>query len=296
MRVLIVTGGDSPERKISFLSAGNVRGALEKKGHKVKFFDLRKGLEILENELEKHDIVFPVLHGEEGEGGDLHKFLSAFKTPIVGSRNWQAFKKAWYKIPFKKFCDKNNIKTAAWKKIKKKEDLLKFPMPFVLKASVGGSSKEVVIVKSNKDLNKKLLRELVESGQALFVESFIAGVEVTVGILNNKALPVLEIVPPKGEWFDYKNKYSGETREIPNAPSISEQTRKKVKNIALDLHKKFDLGSYSRSDFIVAGNDIYVLEVNTIPGLTEQSLLPKAAKAIGISFPEFCNILVRTAK
>lgn len=296
MNVLIVTGGDSPERKISLWSAKNVKEALLKKRHKIKIFDLRKGRDALAREILDFDVVFPVLHGEEGEGGDLHKFLSKFKTPIVGSRDWKAFEKAWYKIPFKRFCDRNEIKTARWKIVKNKRDVLKFPLPFVLKASVGGSSKEVAIVRTEKDLEQKLVKELFKSKLELFIESFIPGTEVTVGILNNGALPVLEIVPPKGGWFDYRNKYSGAAREIPDAPSLNETIKKKIQKIALDLHRKFDLGTYSRFDFIVAGKDVYVLEVNTIPGLTSESLLPKAAKAAGISFPDFCDTLVKSAK
>ncbi len=168
-------------------------------------------------------------------------------------------------------------------------------MPFVLKASIGGSSREVVIVKTPKDLNKKLVKDLLNSGSKLFVEAFIPGIEVTVGIFSDKALPVLEIVPPGEGWFDYKNKYNGATREIPDAPSLDVSTRKRVQKIALDLHRKFDLGSYSRSDFIVSGKDIYVLEINTIPGLTSESLLPKAAKAAGVEFSDFIEKLVQLA-
>lgn len=296
MKVLIVTGGDSSERKISLWSARFVKEGLEKRKHEVSVFDLRKGLDNLGKIVEGFEVVFPVLHGEEGEGGDLHKFLSRFRIPIVGSRNWKGFKKAWYKIPFKKFVDKNQIQNARWKIIRRKKDLDNFPLPFVLKASIGGSSKEVVIVKDKKDLNQKLVNDLLKSKAQLFIESFIEGVEITVGILNDKVLPVLEIVPPKGEWFDYKNKYSGKAKEIANAPSLNTTRRKKAQKIALDLHRKFDLGSYARYDFMVSGKDIYVLEVNTIPGLTSESLLPKAAKAAGMNFPAFLEVLIKTAK
>lgn len=296
MNILLITGGDSSERVISLKSAKQVKKALAGNGYKVYVYDVKKGYAPLKKLVRKFDVIFPVLHGEEGEGGGLHKFLSSFKTPIVGSRNWRAFKKAWYKISFKKFCVRNNISTAPWKIVKSEKDIARFGFPSVLKGSSGGSSKEVVILTSKKDLQKYSSKKIVNSRLPIFVERFLNGVEVTVGVLNNKAFPILEIVPPEGQWFDYKNKYLPTTKELVNAPSLSELTRKEVQKIALSIHKKLDLGSYSRLDFIVSGRDIYVLEVNTIPGLTENSLLPKAASAAGINFKKFVKILVESAK
>ena len=152
-----------------------------------------------------------------------------------------------------------------------------------------------MILKSAKDLKSKLCKYLLNSGLDLFIEKFLLGTEVTVAILDNKALPVIEIVPPKGNWFDFKNKYSGQTKEIPNAPSLDETTKKLVQKISLQIHQKLNLGPYSRIDFIVSEKIPYVLEVNTIPGLTSQSLFPKAAKAAGITFPEVLDKIIRIA-
>lgn len=296
MKILILTGGNSSERKISFMSANNVKNTLKENGHQVKIYDLKNGYLPLKNLAKKYDVLFPVLHGEEGEGGKLHKFLSKINKPIVGSRNYQAFQNAWYKIPFKKYCDENNIKTAKWKIVKNKNDVTKFGFPCVLKASSGGSSREVIILKSEKDLKRKDFKKLIVSKNPLFVEEYLEGIEVTVGILNGKALPIIEIIPPKGSWFSYKNKYVSTTQEIPNAPSLDEITKTRIQDIALKIHKDFDLGSMSRIDFIVFNNIPYVLEVNTIPGLTAGSLIPKAVKASGISFNQMMEILIKSAK
>jgi D-alanine-D-alanine ligase len=243
----------------------------------------------------KFDILFPVLHGEEGEGGKLHKFLSKLGKPIVGTKDYKAMQKAWYKIPFKKFCDKNKILTPKWKTVKSQTDVLKFGFPCVVKTSSGGSSREVFIVKSNEDLNK--YKRIFSKYHDLFVERYIAGLEVTVAILNGKVLPILEIVAPKGEWFDYKNKYWGLTQEIPNAPSLDAITRKKVQEISLKIHEYFNLGSYSRTDFMIGKLQTpYALEINTIPGMTQGSLVPKQAKAAGISFNQMIEILISSAK
>ena len=292
MKILVITGGNASERKISLISAKAVKKALEENGHQVKLFDFRKGFHKLKKIIADFDVIFPMLHGEEGEGGDLQKFLSKSSKPFVGG-DWKGFKKGWYKIPFKRFCDKNNIPTSSWKKVKIKEDILKFGFPSVLKSSAGGSSREVVVMNSIRELRGYLCKKLLKSNLPLFVEKYLPGIEITVGILHNKALPVIEIVPPKGGWFDYKNKYWGKTKEIPHAPSLDEKTKKLTQRLALKIHQTFGLGPYSRIDFIVSNGKPNALEVNTIPGLTASSLFPKAAQAAGISFPDLLDRMVK---
>lgn len=294
MKVLLITGGASSERRISLMSAKQVKLALKEVGYFVAVFDLKKGYDQLKILAKSFDVIFPVIHGEEGEGGNLQKFLSTLKVPFVGG-DPKGSKKGWYKIPFKKFCDQNNIPTSPWKIISNKEDILKFGFPCVLKSSSGGSSREVVILTTANDLKGYLYRKLLKSKLALFVEKYLPGIEVTVGILKNKALPVVEIVPPEGGWFDYQNKYWGKTKEIPNAPSISAKLRDRVQKIAAKIHNSLNLGPYSRIDFIVSEENPYVLEVNTIPGLTSSSLFPKAAQAVGISFPKLMEALVQSS-
>lgn len=292
MKVLVITGGTSSERKISFMSARQVKGGLEKIGYKVKLFDLKKGRLELKKLVKGFDVIFPVIHGEEGEGGELQKFLSKLGKPFVGG-DPKGCKQGWYKIPFKKFCEKNNIPTSPWKEIKKKDQILNFGFPSVLKSSSGGSSREVAILKTKDDLKSYLPNKLLRSKLALFVEKYLPGVEVTVAVLQNRALPVLEIVPPKGGWFDYKNKYWGKTKEVPFAPSIPKRIQKLVQKYALKIHKHFNLGQFSRIDFMVSDGKPYVFEVNTIPGLTATSLFPKAAQAVGITFPKLLDKIIK---
>lgn len=312
MKVLIISGGDSSERKISLISAKEVKKALEENNFKVKIFDLRKGYQKLNKASANFDVIFPVIHGEEGEGGKLHKFLKTLNKPYIGG-DWRSFKKGWYKISFKKFCELNNIPTSKWKilashlkGVKLIREIIEFGFPSVLKANSGGSSKEVVMLKNKEDLKGFNFLNLIKSDTKLFVERFLPGIEVTVGIVGNKALPVIEIVPPKNGWFDYKNKYSGKTQKTADAPSLTESQRKKVQEVALKIHSLLKLGDYSRIDFIVTstssshmssgnGFEPYALEANTIPGMTAESLLPKAAKAAGISFPNLVKKLVEMA-
>lgn len=291
-----MTGGDSSEREVSLRSAEQVIHALQENTHTATSFDLQKGYDELSVIIPQFDVVFPVIHGEEGEGGRLHKFLSQFDRKIVGTRNYEALQNAWYKIPFKKFCEKEGITTPRWEEVHSVDDILSFGFPCVLKASSGGSSKEVVLIYSEKDVERSDVEELLSSGDELYGEEMIQGVEVTVGILNGEALPLIEIVPPEGRWFDYENKYSGSTSEIPFAPSLREDLQQLIQKIALSIHTKLDVGSYSRIDFMVKNTTPYVLEINTIPGLTSGSLLPKAAEAAGMTFPHMIEILVQSAQ
>lgn len=292
MKILILTGGSSSERTVSLNSAKNVKNALITNKHKVKLYDLKNGYENIKKLSKDFDILFPVLHGEEGEGGQLHKFLSKLNKPIVGSKNYKGFKNAWYKIPFKKYCDRNNILTPRWKLINKINDVIKFGFPCVAKTSSGGSSREVFIVKSVNDLRKQT--KTIFKHKNLFAEEFITGQEATVGVLNNKALQIIEIITPSNSWFNYKNKYSGFTQEIVDSKNISPKLKKGMQRTALKIHRHFHLGSYSRTDFMISKNGkTYVLEINTIPGLTSESLLPKETK---MPFKKFIEILVNSAK
>ncbi len=296
MKVLIITGGDSSEREVSLNSAKNVSGALKENGHDIKIYDLIDGYEPITTISNQYDVIFPVLHGEEGEGGKLHEFLSKINIPVVGTRNFKGLQNAWFKIPFKIYCDKNNIPTSPWKVIKTKNDIEKFGFPCVLKSSNGGSSREVAIIKSTDDLVGAEVKRILDMETGIFVEKCFQGIEVTVGILNDKPLPIIEIIPPDGEFFDYENKYTGKTQEIPFAPSLDDEMQKKIQNLTLKIHRHFELGTYSRTDFMVYKNVPYALDVNTIPGLTSESLLPKEAKAAGINFNEFLEILITKAQ
>lgn len=295
MTVLVISGGTSPERKISLISGRQVRDALVQNNNKVIFYDLKRGYKKLRRVAKKCDVIFPVIHGEEGEGGVLHKFLSKLNKPFVGG-DFKAYKKGWYKIPFKRYCNKMGINTSPWNIVKNQQDVSEFGFPSVLKSSNGGSSREVVILRSSKDLKSSLFKKLMNSKDKLFIEKYLPGIELTVAIMGDKALPVLEIVPPQGKWFDYKYKYSGETQEIPNAPSLTNDQRKLVEQTALKIHQQLNMGDYSRIDFIFSDGKPYVLEINTIPGLTPTSLFPKAAKTAGYDFSKLTDKLISLAK
>lgn len=295
MKILIVTGGISSERSISLLSAKQVKKGLVEAGHKIRMYDLIKG-PVIKTLVKDIDVIFPVMHGRQGEDGSLYKSFIKLGKPYVGCTP-KSSQIALDKIIFNKICDQQKIKKPEWKVVKNIGDIKKFGFPCVLKAATGGSSREVVILQSEKDLKKALVKKIFSLKDRFLVEEFIQGTEVTVGIVFGKVLPVIEIVPPESGWFDYKNKYSGKSQEIIDAPSLDQQTKKVIQKIALQINKKLNLSPYSRTDMIVADKTPYILEVNPPSGvgLTAESLLPKAAKAAGLTFSKLLDKMVRQA-
>ena len=289
MRVLIITGGSDSEREISLISAEGVKKALEDNNHTVIFFDIKEGFPELEKQLSDCDLVFPVLHGKQGEDGTLYRFLKSSGKPFIGS-DPDGAKVAFDKILFKQYCEKKGYTTAKWKIVKSKDDIAGFGFPCVLKAAEEGSSKGIYLLNSQEDIPSV-------TGN-FYVEELLKGIEITVGVLKDKVLPVIEIIPPEGKWFDYKNKYSGKTQEIVNAPSVKQEVQELAKKIALEVHQDLKLNSYSRADFIVVDDIPYILETNTPSGVgfTPESLFPKAAKAVGIEFKELINQLVTSVQ
>ncbi len=295
MRVLIVSGGNADEKEISLMSASNVKTALKKREHFVEVFDISRGLMELKKILINFDVIFPVLHGIEGEGGSLQKFLETNKIKFVGSGS-TACKNSWNKAIFKKICDENKILTPKWFTINKnKIKLLKSKNNFVIKPIGNGSSVDVFIIKTKKDLKKINFKYLFSKYKELLIEDYIEGIEFTVGVLGNKVYPVLEIIPPQGGWFDYKNKYNNKTQEIVPTPNLNNKQVDRLQKITYRTHKLVGCKHFSRTDFIMKDNLFYILDLNTIPGLTKYSLFPKIAAAGGIPFEDLTDKLVRMA-
>lgn len=293
MNILVISGGNTSERPVSLNSANAVLEALKTNGHPAELFDLKDGYEKLKEISKNFDLFFPVLHGKEGEDGTLYQFLKGTGKPYVGS-DPQGAKLSFDKILFKEYCDKHNIQSARWKIISNSDQIAEFGFPCVLKAAEGGSSKEVALLHSEQDLERPFTQEVLSLNDKFYVEELLSGVEITVGILKDQPLPVIEIIPPKDEWFDYQNKYSGKTQEIVGAPSVDSSIQKLAQEISLKIHQDLKLGPYSRTDFIVVSNTPIILETNPPCGVgfTSQSLYPKMAQAIGLEFPQLIKRLI----
>lgn len=296
MKVLVIYGGNSSERDISLMSGSNVGQALVTAGHRVRYFDPASGIHKLSDALKGIDVVFPILHGTGGEDGFIQNALELENVAFVGSDSkvskecfdkWQTIQKAdTVLFPKTELVDSENI--AESELIRK---------PFVIKPRAEGSSVDTFIVRDPKHFNMQKLDEIFKRyNDELLLEELIVGDEITVAVVGDKALPVVEIVPPAGQDFDFSNKYNGATAENCPPKSVNKELQQKAKAIALELHKTMGCKHVSRTDMIIDKHgDIYTLEINTLPGMTAESLLPRAAKAAGYDMPALVDILVKLA-
>ena len=306
INIAVLMGGDSFERDISLISGREVVKALNKDKYSIKIYDPAKDILKLIKNKNKIDVVFPVLHGPGGEDGAIQGLLELLKIPYVGS-GILASSIAINKEAAKKIYINSKILTPSYK-VFKKSDKIPFEVikiPCVIKPLSQGSSVSINIVKNRRNL-KKAIKEVFFVEDKIIIEDYIEGTEVTVGILGNdnpSALPIVEIIPPEGCFFDRKVKYNGSTREIVPA-RLSKKLATKIQNIARCVHVSLGCRGLSRTDMIImhqkrktlsAKAEIYVLETNTLPGMTRESLFPKAARAAGIKFPDLLDKLIEFA-
>lgn len=301
LKIALIAGGKSSEREVSLKGAEAVKKALEKLGYVYEIFDPAYDLVRLAKKAKEFDCAFLIVHGPGGEDGTLQGFLDALGLPYQGAgvlgsalAMHKGIAKELYKsiglpVPEGKTLDKKN---ASLNYIKEIVNFLGFPL--VVKPATQGSSVGLTIVKKQQDLNVAI-EKAFQIDEEILIEKYLKGREITVGILDETPLPVVEIVPKYSEVFDYQTKYTpGLAEEICPAP-LSPELTKKAQDYGLKAHQVLRLRHYSRTDMILVENEIYVLETNTIPGMTETSLLPLAAKVAGYSFEALIKKLIELA-
>ena len=295
-RVGVLAGGPSSEREISLRSGRAVYDALTREGVNVFFVDVRDNIyDIIKSE--KMDVAFLALHGKFGEDGTVQKILDAEGIRYTGS-GAGASKLALDKIASKEVFIKNGIPTPEYSVVEKGnfkiKDFYPAKLPLVVKPQFEGSSIGLSVVKGKEAL-KPALDKAFEYGPKALLEEYVSGRELTVGILNDEPLPVIEIVP-RQHLYDYKAKYSDpDTQYLVPAP-ISGRAAELARSLGMRSHAALGCRSFSRTDMIMdRSGRIFVLEVNTIPGMTERSLLPKAAAATGVNFGKLCVRLIEDA-
>lgn len=297
LTIAVLRGGISAEREVSLNSGRQVIKALKNLGYKYFVYDPKTDLSKLIKDKNKIDVVLPILHGPFGEDGTIQGLLELLKLPYAFS-NVTASALGINKSLQKQLFIQNNIPSPKYQLLKNKKEKIKIKLPFVVKPNIQGSSVGVTIVRYKKDVPKALNKAFKYDHEVL-VEEYIKGLEITVGVLGKgedaKALPVVEIVP-KSEFFDFTAKYDGTTQEVVPA-RIPASLATKAQNLALKVHKLIGCSGVTRVDMIVkkSKGPINVLEINTIPGMTRESLIPKAARAAGISFEELINQLIKIA-
>lgn len=303
LNLALLAGGNSSEREISLFGATQVLEALDKAKYNITQYDPKTDLPRLVNDAAKIDVALIIMHGAQGEDGRIQGLLDLLGIPYQGS-GVLGSAVAMNKLTSKHLYEQAGLPGARYAVVYKntpnagvslEEEL---GLPLVIKPASAGSSVGVTIVNDSKDIEAALARAFAEDNCVL-VEECIKGTEITVGVLGNEvleALPVIEIVPnPEYLFFDYEAKYkSGATNEICPA-RINPELTQRAQELAKAAHKILFCENYSRSDMIIRGNDIYLLETNTIPGMTANSLLPKAARTAGIEFPALLDRLVELA-
>jgi D-alanine-D-alanine ligase len=294
MNILLIAGGWSGEREVALSGARQIEKGLAALGHTVTLFDPARDLRGLYAAAEGQDFAFINLHGSPGEDGLVQCMLERIGMPYQGSDSRssllslnkavakQIFREAGLDTPEWEFVPASHVNE--WRPL--------LPFPMVVKPNTGGSSLGVAIIGSEQELEDYLSQPEI-AGQDLLAESLVRGQELTCGVLEGVTLPPILIRPKRGEFFDYESKYEpGATEEICPAP-ISEELTARLQSMACAAHEALGLSDYSRSDFMLSAEGTpYLLEVNTLPGMTATSLLPQEALAVGLAFEQLLERLI----
>lgn len=302
--VAVVMGGPSAEREVSLNTGAAIANALREYGYtNVVEIDLDPrnfGKQLAES---KAEVVFNAVHGLYGEDGRLQTLLEIREMPYTGS-GMIASVSCMDKVITKRMLRDAGISTPACLIVNKKESGIKekimqrFSLPVVIKPASQGSSIGVEIVKEENQLDEAL-ENAFKYSRDILVEEFISGKELTVSMMQKDgevvALPVIHIAPHSGT-YDYHSKYTKGATEYICPADLDEETTKKVQEISKQAYEVLGCSGVARADVMLdeEGNG-YVLEINTVPGMTATSLVPKAAAAAGITFPELCNIILQSA-
>ena len=288
-RIAVLKGGPGSERQISLASAAGVAGALRELGAEVIEVDVAgPGFEVPKGV----DLAFNIIHGTFGEDGQVQRELDAHGIPYTGEGALGS-ELAFDKLKSKARFVQRGVPTPKFEKIPAHATPA-MPLPYVIKAPCEGSSVGVFIVKTQEEV-APAVQEAARYAPELLVEEYVEGRELTVGVLDGIALPIIEIRPRVG-FYDFANKYpfldpTGKGAADHYCPAaLDEETTRRIQELALAAHRALDLEVYSRVDFLLRPNgEALVLEINTIPGMTQASLLPEAASVAGISYPKLCE-------
>jgi len=298
--ITVLMGGPSNERGISLLSGAAVADALERRGHKVCRADIHP-TDTTALERQGIDVVFIALHGEFGESGDVQELCENARLSYTGSGP-RASQMAMDKAATKQAAKRIGVPTPDWMIVEEfhepaqiAEWLPQLGMPVVIKPVDGGSSVDIVIART-REQREQILDALLDKYGRIMLERYVKGRELTVGILGDQALPVLETLPD-GEFYDYRAKYADDADTTYTFDhGLDAKTVEALQADALATHRVLGCRDMGRVDFLLDENGVgWMLETNTIPGFTSHSLLPKAAARSGIGFDELCDRIARMA-
>ena len=291
-KIAVLMGGPGSEREVSLATGRGVAKALRSLGAEVVEVDVRDENFQLPGDV---DLAFITIHGTFGEDGEIQKILERRGIAYTGE-GVSSSQIAFDKIRTKEKFREHGVATPTWEVIHAGQRPT-IPLPIVVKTPRQGSTVGVVIVKSENDL-ESAIAEAAKYDRELLIEKFVSGRELTIGILGDQALPIIEIIP-KGGFYDFNNKYpflnpqAGGGAEHVCPANIAAEKTNEIQKLALRAFRAAGLQVYGRVDVILPDNGPgTVLEINTIPGMTEASLLPEAAAVAGISYTDLCARII----
>jgi D-alanine-D-alanine ligase len=294
-RVLVLMGGPDAEREVSLMSGAEVARAINAGG---AFEAVPLTIErVTREEILAHapDAIFPVVHGPWGEGGPLQEILEEIHAsegiPYIGPKP-RASAIAMNKLATKMHATRIEIRTPRSREVRRRE-LLDLDPPLVLKPSNDGSSVDLRICRTVAEVLRGRA-ELESKRGMLMAEQYIEGREMTVGIVNGEVLPIIEIIPAT-TYYDYEAKYFRDDTRYVVDPEVPAEVAAEMRNATRGIYSALALRDIARADFIVDSHGAWFLEINTAPGMTTHSLVPMAARHIGLEMPELCSGIVRAA-
>ena len=296
MKIGVLLGGNSAEREVSLASGKAISAACKELGHNVLDLDPEFDVRLLVSDLLTVDLVFNGLHGGDGENGVIPGFLQSLGVKYTGSKT-EASAICMDKRISKALVHRKDLLTPNWVSLANNDPLPSvgdMVFPVVIKPNDQGSTIGLTVVKDESELDDAI--ELARQfANVVLIEEFIVGKEITVTVIGDKAYPIVEIVPSHG-LYDYECKYNQGMTEYFCPANIDKDLTKAIQKSALKIHKLLGCRHYSRVDFRLDKNGrAWFLELNTLPGMTETSLVPKAAKASGLSFPELIQTIINEA-
>ncbi|WP_410491701.1 D-alanine--D-alanine ligase [Bacillus thuringiensis] len=295
MKIGVIMGGVSSEKQVSIMTGNEMIAHLDKNKYEIVPITLNEKVDLIEK-AKDIDFALLALHGKYGEDGTVQGTLESLGIPYSGS-NMLSSSICMDKNISKKILRYEGVETPDWIELTKMEDLNldeldKLGFPLVVKPNSGGSSVGVKIVYNKNELIS-MLETVFEWDSEVVIEKYIKGDEITCSILDGKQLPIVSI-RHAAEFFDYNAKYD-DTSTVEEVIELPAEINERVNKESLACYKALKCSVYARVDMMVKDGIPYVMEINTLPGMTQSSLLPKSAEAAGISYSELLDMIIETS-
>jgi len=291
LRVGILMGGPSEEREVSMSTGKAVSVACSQMGYLVEDFTFRKDYKKYLKQMRSQDIVFNALHGGIGENGKIQAWMDNNRIKYTGS-SATASSLCMDKVNTKDLAKKNGIDTPEWQLLLDLNDEIKLKTPFVVKPNDQGSTVGLSVVYNQEQIDSAV-KKAFQYGSEVIIEKYINGRELTIPVIGNRAYPIVEI-NPLHDLYDYECKYTPGMSEYDCPARLNKNLVKKIKQNTMMLFKIFGCSVYARADFMLDNSGTpFFLEMNTLPGMTSTSLLPKSANAEGLTFNQLIEKIIK---